>query len=169
MGSHSRRSHAGRPAAQPAAYSQPVPYSQPVQPGPGYPPPQPGYQQPQPGYWPPAAYQQPPPQPLRRKRRVFLWVFLGIQVIFVIWIISAAATVHTGATQAQLASGCYNHHWWPLFKSQADCVTHYGGALNDAGTAGKAIGIGLVVLFWCVVDVILGVTYGVYKLATRGR
>jgi hypothetical protein len=118
-----------------------------------YPPPTQGYQQPE----------------LRRKRRVFLWIFLAIQVVFVIWIIGAAASVHTGATQAQLASGCYHHNWWPLFKSQADCVTHYGGALNDAGTAGKAIGIGLVIAFWMVTDVILGVSYGVYKLATRGH
>ena len=105
----------------------------------------------------------------RRRRRVFLWVFLAIQALFLIWIITAVATVHTGATQAQLAQACYHHNWYLLFKSQADCVQHYGGALNDAGTAGKAIGVGLVIVFWMVVDVILGVSYGVYRLATRSR
>lgn len=111
------------------------------------------------------AYQQAP----HRRRRVFLWVFLAIQALFVIWIIAAVATVHTGPTQAQLAQACYDHNWYPLFKSQADCVQHYGGALNAAGTAGKAIGVGLIVVFWMVVDVILGVSYGVYRLATRSR
>ena len=106
-------------------------------------------------------------QPPRRKRRVFLWVFLAVQALFIAWLIIATATVHTGPTAAQLAQGCYSHNWWPLFKSQADCVQHYGGALNSAGTAGKAIGIGLVVMFWCVVDIILGIGYGVYRLATR--
>ena len=40
-------------------------------------------------------------------------------------------------------------------------------ALNDAGTAGKAIGVGLIIAFWMVVDVILGISYGIYKLAQR--
>jgi len=162
-------------AQQPAqGYGAPQGYGQPPQQGYGPPQrqaaPQHGYRATR-GYGPPQEYDyyrddRPPP---RKRRRVFLWVFLAIQALFVVWIITAAATVHTGPTQAQLASACYSHHWWPLFKSQADCVTHYGGALNDAGTAGKAIGIGLIIVFWMVVDVILGVSYGVYRLATRDR
>ena len=77
--------------------------------------------------------------------------------------------MQTGPTHAQLVSGCYHHNWWPIFKSQADCVTHYGGALTSAGNVGKGLGAALIVLLWVVVDVILGVSYGVYKLATRGR
>ena len=114
------------------------------------------------------SHQEAPPG-RRRRRRVFLWVFLAIQALFVIWIITAVATVHTGPTHAQLAQGCYDHNWYPLFKSQADYVQHYGGALNAAGTAGKAIGVGIVIVFWMVVDVILAVSYGVYRLATRSR
>lgn len=111
--------------------------------------------------------QQPPAPQQRRKRRVFLWVFLAVQVLFIVWIIAGMATTHTAPTQAQLAQGCYNHNWYPLFKSQADCVTHYGGALTDAGNAGKAIGVGLVVVFWLVVDFLLGIGYGIYRLARR--
>jgi len=110
----------------------------------------------------------PPPQQ-RRKRRVFLWVFLAVQALFIAWIVVAIATVHTAPTHAQLVSGCYNHNWVPLFKSQADCVQHYGGALNDAGTAGKAIGVVLVIVAWCVVDFLMGITYLIYRLATRAR
>ena len=119
----------------------------------------------QPGYAPAYTPQRPRP---RRKRRVFLWVFLAIQALFVIWVIAGAFT-KTGPATSQIASACYHHHWWPLFKSQADCVTHYGGALNDAGNIGKGLGIALIVILWFVVDVILGISYGVYKLATRGR
>lgn len=36
-------------------------------------------------------YQQATPTP-RKKRRVFLWVFLVIQVLFLIWIIAGAAS-----------------------------------------------------------------------------
>jgi hypothetical protein len=77
MGSHSRRSHAGRSAAQPDPYSHPVRTDQgrpDAYQGPGYQQPQPGYPAqpgyaPQQGYGPPATYQQPLPQPRRRKRR----------------------------------------------------------------------------------------------------
>jgi hypothetical protein len=112
-------------------------------------------------------YQQSTTAKPRPRRRVFLWIFLAIQALFIVWIITGIAGTHTGPTAAQIASGCYHHAWYPLFKSQADCVTHYGSALQDAGNAGKAIGVGLMVAFWFVVDVILGVSYGVYKLATR--
>jgi hypothetical protein len=157
---------------QPGGPVQPLPeqrYYQQPQHGQGYnqPPPGQGYNQPGPpqGYNPPQAYtQQPPP---RRKRRIFLWVFLAIQVLFILWLVIGLATVHTAPTTAQLAQACNNHNWYPVFTSQADCVTHYGGALNAAGTAGKAIGAGLVVLFWVVVDFFLGVGYGIYKLASR--
>ncbi len=128
--------------------------------------------QPEYGYREARGYYQDDPrghrQPPRRKRRVFLWVFLAIQALFVIWVIAGAAT-KTGAPASQVAAQCDHHAWFPLFKSQADCVTHFGGALNDAGNAGKAIGIGLIIVFWFIVDVILGVSYGVYKLATRPR
>jgi len=153
----------------------------------GAPPAQPLYQgQPQ---YPPGSYgQQPYPPPYgqqpyppqghhrhsgqagsRKKRRVFLWVFLAVQALFIAWIIVGVATVHTGPTQAQLTQGCYNHNWYPLFKSQADCVQHYGGALRDAGNAGKAIGVGIIIAFWVAVDVILGISYGIYRLARRSR
>ena len=37
--------------------------------------------------------QQPPQvQPPRKRRRVFVWVFLAIQVIFLIWVISAGVS-----------------------------------------------------------------------------
>jgi hypothetical protein len=105
----------------------------------------------------------------RRKRRVFVWVFLALQALFLLWIIVAVTTANTGPSQADLASGCYNHHWYPLFASQADCVTHYGNALNTAGQLGTGVGVALVIALWVAVDVILGVSYAVYRLSTRNR
>lgn len=119
---------------------------------------------PQPTAYQPAA----PPAPPRRKRRIFLWVFLAIQVIFIIWIIAGLATKGTGPTAAaQAAQQCANGGWQPLFKSQADCTQHYAVALNDAANTGKGLGVALIVLFWVVVDFFLGVGYGIYKLASR--
>jgi hypothetical protein len=109
----------------------------------------------------------PAPAPPRRKRRVFMWVFLALQAIFLTWLIVGLVTIQTGPSHADLVSGCYHHAWYPLFKSQQDCVTYYGGTLNQAGQVGKTIGAGLVIGLWVAVDVILGTGYGIYRLSTR--
>lgn len=136
------------------------------------------YGQPQAG-WGPQQYRQPqyapqpqayylPPRRQPRKRRVFLWVFLGIQALFIIWIIAGAAAHPDGPTTAQQAAQqCANGGWQGLFKSQADCQVHYAHALNEASTAGKGIGVALIVVFWLVVDFFLGLGYGIYRLASR--
>jgi hypothetical protein len=130
-----------------------------------------------PGNYPPGNYNPympggagpipPAAPPARKKKRVFMWFFIAVQVIFVILIIMYA-TESTGPSHSQIVSGCYNHAWYPLFKSQADCVTHYGGALNDAGHAGQAIGIGLVIGLWVAADVILGIGRLIVVFARRG-
>jgi hypothetical protein len=153
----------GEPQAQPVF--RPAPYPAPQQPRGQYPPSQPAWQQP---YAPPPQY-APGPAP-RKKRRVFLWVFLAVQLLFIILIITQVAAHPAGPTTAQQAAQqCANGGWYPLFKSQADCQVHYGHALNDATDVGKGIGVALIVVFWVIVDTILGISYGVYRLATRSR
>ena len=77
---------------QPQGPPQPPRYEQPRQPQYA---PQPQYQSPrQPQDYRP---QYPPPAP-RRKRRVFLWVFLAIQAVFIIWIVAGLAS-HRPASQ----------------------------------------------------------------------
>ena len=111
--------------------------------------------------WPPV----PPPgymplqQPPRKRRRIFLWVFLAIQALFVIWVIAGAAS--GGGIHAQAVAWCHAHP--DANVSFSDCVSLYGGGSK----AGTAIGVGLIIVFWAVVDVILGVSYGVWKLAAR--
>lgn len=104
-------------------------------------------------------------QPKRRKR-IFMWTFLAIQALF-IGLIVLYATESTGPSHATVAHGCDNGAWQGLFKSHADCMTHYAAGLNGAGHAGQAIGIGLVIGLWVAADVILGVGRLVVVLARR--
>jgi hypothetical protein len=121
--------------------------------------------------WPPvpAGYAQPAPEAPgpRRKRRIFLWVFLAIQAAFMLWIIVGLATVHTGPSAQDVAEACYGGHWHILFKSQADCVTHYGHALAEAGDIGKGLGVAVIAGLWVALDIILGIGFMVVRLAKR--
>ena len=85
---------------------------------------------------------QPPP---RKKRRIFLWFFLAVQVLFLIWIIA-------GASQGTDTSSCGS-----LSKQ----------ACEDAQNVGTGIGVVLIIVLWAVVDFFLAVIYGVYRLAKR--
>lgn len=79
-----------------------------------------------------------------------MWIFLAVQVIFLIWVI-------TGANSN---------------KNSKDCAGLSGEALKtcqDAGTAGTAIGVGLIIGLWVAVDVILGITYVIVRLSRRER
>jgi hypothetical protein len=103
--------------------------------------------------WPPQAqpygqqpYQQAPAP--RKRRRVFVWVFLAIQVLFIAWVIAGAASGH-GA-----AASCHDQ-----YLTHAQCA--------NASEAGTAIGVGIIIVFWAVADVILGVSYGIWRLARR--
>lgn len=106
-------------------------------------PPSPG-QMPYPASGPQQSYAPPAARP-RKRRRIFLWFFLAVQVIFIIWLITGGVAADHNVTH---------------------CVGQY---CKGASEAGSAIGIGLIIVFWMVVDVILGVSYGVYRLATRPR
>lgn len=120
-----------------------------------------------------AAYQQDwqgAASPPKKRRRVFLWVFLGIQALFLIWIITGiAGTSHSGSdAHTQAVQFCADKaNWQYLFKSQTDCVTHYGNGLNDASNVGKGLGVAVIVVVWIVVDFFLGLGYGIYRLASR--
>lgn len=82
----------------------------------------------------------------KKKRRIFLWVFLAIQVLFLIWIISAGASSSGDAT---------------------DCGSLSQKACNDAQDIGAGLGVVIIIIFWMVVDFFLAVIYGVYRLAKR--
>lgn len=128
-----------------------------------------GHEHPQQTY---AQYAQTSPQHKAtppKKRRVFMWVFIAIQVLFVIWIVAGLASHPAGPSSAtQAAQQCANGGWQGLFKSQADCQVHYAHALNDAADTGKGLGVALIVVFWCVVDFLTGITWLIIRLSRRG-
>lgn len=109
----------------------------------------------------------PSPQSPKRKRRVFVWFFLGIQLIFILWLVVGLATAHTAPSHADVLKGCANGAWQGMFSSYSDCMTHYANGLKQAGEAGTAIGAGIIVLLWFVVDVIVSICYLIYRLAFR--
>jgi hypothetical protein len=82
----------------------------------------------------------------KKKRRVFLWFFLIVQVLFIIWIIGGAST---GAGTPE------------------DCGSLDAETCNAASDIGTSIGVAMIVVLWVVVDFLLAVIYGVYRLAKR--
>ena len=82
------------------------------------------------------------PRPPRTRRRIFMWVILAINALFLLWVILA---VNTGES----------------------CSGKTGDALTtcQAGQVGTGIGVALVIFLWVAADVILGVIY----LVTRRR
>ncbi len=82
----------------------------------------------------------------KKKKRLFLWFFLAIQAIFIIWII-------TGINASS--------------NDTSTCGSLSAKACQDAHNAGAGIGVFLIIVLWVLVDIILGIGYGVYKLASR--
>jgi beta-lactamase regulating signal transducer with metallopeptidase domain len=96
-------------------------------------------------------YQQTPFEPVarpaRKRRRVFLWFLIGVQILFLIWIIAgthAAATDHTA------------------------CAGLDAQTCQSAKDAGATIGAGLVIALWAFIDFILLAIYLVVRLSRRG-
>lgn len=90
---------------------------------------------------PPRGHGMTPPKPKHRK---FTWVILIINLLFLIWIITGVAS----------GSGNASH-----------CGTLSQQVCNDASHVGTAIGAVLILVFWAIVDVILGILW----LVTRKR
>ncbi|MFJ9124827.1 MULTISPECIES: hypothetical protein [unclassified Streptomyces] len=88
--------------------------------------------------------QEAPADRPKKKRRVFLWFFLAVQALFLVWMIAGANSGGSG-----------------------DCGTLDAQTCKDAGDVGTAIGLGLVLALWAVVDIILGISYGIYRLCKR--
>lgn len=76
----------------------------------------------------------------RRKTGVFLWIFLAVQALFVWWLFAGVGDA---------AQSCQGSEY------QAACET------------GAGLGAILIIMLWAAVDVILGIGYGVYRMATR--
>jgi ABC-type Fe3+ transport system permease subunit len=92
-------------------------------------------------------YQSPPTRP-RRRRRVFLWFFIGVQILFLIWIVAGAN------------SAASDH---------STCGSLDAQSCQSAKDAGTAIGVGLLIALWAFIDFILLAIYLVVRLSRRDR
>lgn len=90
---------------------------------------------------------EPIPTKPKKKRRVFMWFFLAVQVLFIVWLIAGVSGA--GSTPADTGG--------VLTQEEA----------NSARDAGTAIGVGLVLILWAIVDFLLAVVWAVVKLARR--
>ncbi len=88
-----------------------------------------------------------PTAPPRRRRRVFLWVFLVIQALFIAWLVSGIVGDAHGTCSP-------------------DLTAHACAAAKEAG---GGIAVLVIVFVWMFVDVALGVGYGIYRLSRRPR
>jgi hypothetical protein len=77
-------------------------------------------------------------------------VFVAVQIGFIVWIVKAT---HNAGTQNTLSAihQCAGLNWYPLYTSYADCIQQ----LSNAANTGTHIGVGLVVAFWVVADLVL--------------
>lgn len=88
----------------------------------------------------------PPPAPVaRKKRRVFLWTFLAVQALFLLWIFAGVGSAGT----------------------PGDCGTLDAESCEAATAVGTGIGVFMIIVFWMMVDFLLAVGYGIYRLARR--
>ncbi len=91
----------------------------------------------------PAYGQQPPMVQKKRKTRVFTWIILAINAIFLIWIIAGVSSVSSGKCDATMTVA----------------------ACNSAKAIGGGIGALLIIFLWVAADVILGILW----LVTRKK
>ena len=85
-----------------------------------------------------------PVAPVKKKKRIFMWVFLAVQALFLIWIISGIAGTSNSSCQGLDQKSC------------------------EAATAvGAGIGVALIIGLWIAVDFILGVSYLIVRAARR--
>ena len=103
---------------------------------------------------------------------MFWWVFLAIQALFIAWIITAAVTAANTANSGlahEIAQQCAHGTWHGLYSSYADCAKQVRSLHSAANGIGNTIGAALVVGIWVAVDFIVGLSYLIYRLATRDR
>lgn len=78
--------------------------------------------------------------PAKKRRHIFRWVFLAIQALYIIWIITGATSV-----------------------SHQSCTNLSAQACTAAKQVGGGIGVLLIVFLWLATDVILGVGYLIFR------
>lgn len=82
-----------------------------------------------------------------KRRRIFLWFFLAVQVGFIIWLVAGTASTG-GGINASVVAQCPQQAAG-MGMTQAQCVSFLGGAAKT----GTALGAATIVLVWVIVDI----------------
>ncbi|MEV2255514.1 hypothetical protein AB0I94_33960 [Streptomyces sp. NPDC050147] len=98
----------------------------------------------------PHEHRRPPPPP-RKHGRVFFWCFLALQIMFLVWIIAGITSAGGTPDSCEGLTG--------------DSLE----ACENAGTLGTTIGVGLILAFWMATDVIVSLTYLMYRMVSGQR
>lgn len=83
------------------------------------------------------------------RRRGFLWIFLGVQLLFSIWIFIRVSAANDDDPSCEGLTG----------DALVPCL--------DAEPLGTTIGVGLIIGLWAILDIILVITYGIYRRRQR--
>lgn len=86
------------------------------------------------------------PEKPKRKKRIFMWTFLAVQVLFLFLVIGG---INSGSGHA------------------TDCGSLSQSACDSASDVGTGIGVMLLIGMWFFVDCFLAVGYAVYRMAKR--
>lgn len=87
----------------------------------------------------------------KKKRRVFMWFFLAVQVVFALWIIA-------GLSGSPVDEYCAKETFSEFYTLE-DCKAAFG--------VGAGIGLMMILLIWVFVDFILALGWAIVKLARR--
>ena len=96
-----------------------------------------------------------------KRRKIFLWFFLALQAVFIIWLIAGTASAGSGIN-ASVVAQCHSQAVG-MGMTQAHCVSFLGGAAKT----GTALGATAIAVVWVIADFVVGLTYGIYRLARR--
>jgi len=83
----------------------------------------------------------------KKRKRIGMWIFLAVQALFLVWIIVGVSTSGT----------------------PSDCQGLDAQTCKDASSVGTAIGVGLIIGLWAVVDFIMGITLLIIRLNRRDK
>lgn len=87
-----------------------------------------------------------PPRKVKKKKRIFMWFFLAVQLLFIVWLVTAINSTSGNADTGGV-----------LTQEEA----------NSARDAGAAIGTLMIFVIWAIVDFILAVGWAIVRLAGR--
>jgi hypothetical protein len=99
---------------------------------------------------------------------MFPWFFAAVQVLFLVLVIAAVLASDPGTAAAighQAARSCLHGAWLGRFPSLRACLAQHHVTLPAGQGVDPGLSAGPVAATWAVADVVLGLGYGLCRLA----